>query len=80
MAHNGNDPGEREALGLYWYEYLKAPNGSVEWARHLIDYAGRMGTGLQIQVHDMDGDGDLDIVAGGKSGLFLAENLTRGKR
>ena len=25
----------------------------------------------------MDGDGDLDIVSGGKAGLFLAENLTK---
>jgi hypothetical protein len=25
----------------------------------------------------MDGDGDLDVVSGGKAGLFLAENLTK---
>ena len=23
MAHNGKDPGEREPLGVYWYEYLR---------------------------------------------------------
>jgi FG-GAP-like repeat len=23
MAHNGRDPGEREPLGVYWYEYLQ---------------------------------------------------------
>ena len=23
MAHNGSDPGEKEPLGLYWYEYRK---------------------------------------------------------
>jgi hypothetical protein len=77
MAHNGADPGERDPLGIYWYEYRKAQTGAVEWIRHIIDYGGRMGGGMQIVVTDIDGDGDLDIVAGGKSGLFLAENLTK---
>lgn len=72
MAHNGNDPGEREPLGLYWYEYRKAAKG-VEWIRHIIDYSTRTGGGMQIAVADVDGDGDLDIVAPGKSGLFLFE-------
>jgi hypothetical protein len=35
---------------------------------------------MQIAVADLDGDGDLDIVSGGKSGLFLAENLTKQPR
>jgi hypothetical protein len=87
FAHNGSDPGEREPIGLYWYEYRKvAPtpatahgpgNGGVEWIRHIVDYGGRMGGGMQIVVTDIDGDGDLDIVSGGKAGLFLAENLTK---
>lgn len=77
MAHNGNDPGEREPLGVYWYEYRKDAKGAVEWIRHIVDYGSRMGGGMQIAVQDMDGDGDLDIVTGGKSGLFAAENLTK---
>jgi hypothetical protein len=76
MAHNGNDPGEREPLGVYWYEYRKAQNGSVEWIRHIVSYGGRMGGGMQVEVVDLDGDGDLDVVSGGKSGVFFAENLT----
>jgi hypothetical protein len=88
MAHNGSDPGEREPLGVYWYEYRAsaAPGGrgggqsgpAVEWIRHLVDYGGRMGGGLQIPVVDIDADGDLDLVCAGKSGLFLVENLTKG--
>jgi len=78
MAHNGRDPGEREPLGIYWYEYI--PNGkTVEWVKHVVDYSTRTGGGMQIPVADLDGDGDLDFAVGGKSGLFLFENLTRRK-
>ena len=76
MAHNGSDPGEREPIGLYWYEFRPGPRGVV-WTRHIIDYGGRMGGGMQTDVKDMDGDGDLDVVSGGKAGLFVAENLTK---
>ncbi len=78
MAHNGTDPGEKEPLGVYWYELMPAKSGSgVEWVRHLVDYGGRMGGGMQIPVVDVDADGDLDLVCPGKSGLFIVENLTK---
>jgi hypothetical protein len=83
MAHNGNDPGEREPLGVYWYEYRpstssgQAAGRAVDWIRHVIEYGGRVGGGMQIPVVDIDKDGDLDIVVAGKSGLFLIENLTK---
>jgi hypothetical protein len=85
MGHNGSDPGEKEPLGLYWYEYQPAAAGAApgavprpgEWMRHVIDYGGRVGAGMQIPVVDIDADGDLDIVCPGKSGLFLVENLTK---
>ena len=72
MAHNGHDPGEREPLGIYWYEWL-----GTEWARHVIDYGTRTGSGMQMAVADYDKDGDLDFAVGGKSGLYLFENQSR---
>ena len=80
MAHNGHDPGEREPLGIYWYEYLKSDDGKkIEWVKHVVDYSTRTGAGMQIPVVDLDGDGDSDFVVAGKSGLFLFENLTKHK-
>jgi hypothetical protein len=77
MAHD-KDPGAREPLGIYWYEFRKAADGQrIEWVRHIIDYSSRAGAGMQLPVADLDGDGDLDFVAPGKSGLFLFENLTK---
>jgi len=78
MAHNGHDPGAREPLGVYWYERLVNPETKeIEWVKHVIDYGGRTGGGIQIPVADIDGDGDLDFVVAGKSGLFLFENKTK---
>ncbi len=36
---------------------------------------GTVGTGLQLTAVDIDGDGDLDLVCPGKSGLYIMENL-----
>ncbi len=46
------------------------------WA--LKDFArGSVGTGLQMVARDIDGDGDIDLVCPGKSGLYWLENLRR---
>lgn len=70
MAHD-HDPGAREPLGIYWYEFLRNPDGTVAWVKHIIDYSSRTGAGMQLSVADLDSDGRLDFVAPGKSGLFL---------
>ena len=77
FAHNGHDPGGREPLGLYWYERIKTGK-TWGWARHLIHYGGRVGTGMQISVADIDDDGDLDFAVAGKGGVFLFENQSGG--
>ena len=77
FGRTGNEPAEREPMGIYWYQFRPGPKGTVEWIRHIVDYGGRAGGGLQMVVQDIDGDGDRDIVTGGKTGLFLSENLTK---
>ena len=79
-GRNGTEPAEREPMGIYWYEFRPGLKGSVEWIRHIVDYGGRAGGGLQMEVTDIDGDGDVDIITPGKTGLFLSENLTQQPR
>jgi hypothetical protein len=77
FGRGGADPSEREPMGIYWYQFRPGPKGTVEWIRHIIDYGGRAGGGLQMVVEDIDGDGDRDVITAGKTGLFFSENLTK---
>lgn len=78
MAHD-HDPGTREPLGIYWYERLKNPRGQVSWVKHVIDYSTRTGAGMHLAAADYDGDGAVDFVAPGKTGLYLFHNLSKRK-
>ena len=75
QSRNVAAAGDEEPLGIYWYEFARGGPGAVTWTRHTIDFGGKAGSGLQLAARDMDGDGDIDVVSAGKSGLFLAENL-----
>ena len=72
-AHCGNEAGETDMAGLWYFKW----NGE-SFTKCVIDYgkAGdHSGTGIFMQIVDLSGNGKLDIVAAGKEGLFLLENL-----
>jgi hypothetical protein len=71
-AHCGNDPGENDDLGSYYFKW----NGE-SFSKQVIDYGPiRVGKGLGIHfaVADLRGTGRLDIVAPGKDGLYVFYN------
>jgi len=73
-AHNGKDPGSNDPCCVYYYCWDKAKK---KWIRHTLSEGGKVAFGQQSNIVDLDGDGDLDIVAPGKSGLYMFENLLK---
>ena len=69
-AHNGNDKGEDEPPVIAWYELSREGN-TPKWTRHEFD--DNSGVGTQFEVHDMNGDGLLDVIVANKRGVFYFE-------
>jgi hypothetical protein len=72
-AHCGNEAGEWDDLGIYYFKW----NGEC-FSKQVIDYGPigeAKGCGIHFQVADLRGTGRLDIVAPGKDGLYVFENL-----
>ena len=72
-GHGVSDPGSLDPGIIVWYELRRRE--SISWPKRVIDYNSDMGVGMQLPVGDLDNDGDLDLIAAGKKGLFLYENL-----
>ena len=70
LAHD-HDPGAREPLGLFYYKYDRSEK---RWVKCVIEENSHVGTGLQLTAVDLRKTGRLDIIAPGKSGLYLFEN------
>lgn len=75
MGHDGRDPGEYDPLVAYWYKFEPATRA---WRRGTISPGGPAGFGLDPKAVDLDLDGDIDIIAPGRSGLYWFENLLVG--
>lgn len=71
-AHNDNDPGAHDYVGLYYFKW----NGE-SFSKQVIDYGpprvGK-GCGILFALADLRGTGRLDIVAPGKDGLYVFYN------
>jgi hypothetical protein len=73
-AHNGRDPGADDDVGLYYFKW----NGEG-FTKLVIDYGppgvGK-GCGISFAIADLTRNGRPDVVAPGKDGLYLFENLS----
>ena len=72
--HNEKDPGAFEPLAIFYYTI--EPGRQPKFTRHPVAYNSIAGAGMQFVVIDLDGDSDLDIVVGGKTGQYWFENLS----
>jgi hypothetical protein len=72
-GHSGNDPGSYDPLVIYYY---KIDRKTATFTRYPVSVNGTAGAGTQFVTQDMDGDGDIDIVTAGKTGVHFLENLT----
>ena len=68
-AHSGGDPGASEPPAIYAYEWV---GHEKRFSRHLL--VRGVGTGLQIRVADMNGDGRVDLIMAGKEGTKILYN------
>ncbi len=69
FAHNGHDPGGKDAVVMYWYEVRRSKGSSPRFVRHEIVAGRDTGIGTQFAVEDMNGDGRIDIVLSNKKGV-----------
>ena len=72
FAHNGNDPGEHNPIGVYIFKI----NGG-EFKKYTLDYGTpdeHSGLGIYFWLADLNNNGKTDIIAPGKEGLYIFYN------
>jgi hypothetical protein len=75
MAHNGSDPDEYGPLGVYAYKLHRQP--TLTWVKHIISYNEGIGSGMNINLVDLDRDADLDIVVTGDPRIHVSTPVIR---
>jgi dienelactone hydrolase len=75
LAHEGRDPGEYDPQAAYRYQFDPKTR---TWRRWLISYNDGICLGLDPKAVDLTGSGRLDLVCGGRNGLYWLENLGQG--
>lgn len=70
-GHGGGDPGSADPTCLFRYVWDPIRNA---FERYTIAYDNGIGTGMQINIADMNMDGALDIVVAGKTGTYVLIN------
>ncbi|MBW3541323.1 MAG: alpha/beta fold hydrolase [Planctomycetes bacterium] len=72
LGHDGKDIGEYDPMIVCQYHFDPLLR---TWGRRVLAHGNRVGFGLDPKAADLDGDGDLDLICPGRSGLYWLENL-----
>lgn len=75
LAHEGRDPGEFDPQAIYRYQFDRQTR---TWRRYVVSYNDGTCFGLDPVAVDLTGSGRLDLVFGGRHGLYWMENLGPG--
>ena len=74
FAHSGNDPGEHDPVVLSYYDWSPETRTWAKTPIHSGPSGVAPGTGLQIRVADLDGNGFPDLALPGKTGTHILFN------
>lgn len=77
MVHgSGNqDPDATGDPVIYWFQLKRGAGGTASYTPHLID--NKSGIGVSIAYADLNGDGFMDVMAGGKYGAYVHLQVPR---
>lgn len=76
-AHCGNDPGDNDPVFIYAYKIRQGQFDRIVIDEGPAESGEHSGAGIYFWLHDFSGNGLPDIVAPGKEGLYLLENISK---